>query len=97
MNESEDCGEFGFHEMGVGEFAGITAADVLERLEEATGTRNLPELAIWLRVSESYLVDTTRKDLIPVSWMRRLVLSGSDYNPVWVLTGQGSKLWETRR
>jgi len=94
MNELEACGEFGFHEMGVGEFAGVTAADVLERMQEATGTKSLSELAGWLGVNESCLAEVTRKGLIPILWMRELVLRDSDYNPAWVLTGRGSKLWE---
>ena len=38
----------GYHQLGQGEYAGITAEEVLERMKEATGTTTMLELANWL-------------------------------------------------
>ena len=84
----------GYHQMGQGEYAGITAKDVLKRIKEATGTSTMLELANWLNARQSWLSDAERRNIIPVAWLRALVLKKSDYNPVWVITGQGEKVWE---
>ena len=84
----------GYHQMGCGKYAGITADDVLKRMNEATGTHTMLELANWLGARQSWLSDAKRRNIIPVAWLRTLVLKKSDYNPVWVMTGQGEKLWE---
>ena len=84
----------GYHQMGQGEYAGITAKEVLERMKEATGTSTMLELATWLGARQSWLSDAERQNIVPVAWLRALVLKQSDYNPVWVITGQGEKLWD---
>lgn len=97
MKKPEYCSEWGFHQMGQGEYAGITANEVLKRMNEATGTHTMLELANWLEARQSWLSDAKRRNIIPVAWLRTLVLKKSDYNPVWVMTGQGEKLWEEYR
>ena len=84
----------GYHQMGQREYAGITTKEVLERMKEATGTSTMLELANWLDARQSWLSDAKRRNIIPVAWLRALILKKSDYNPVWVITGQGQKLWE---
>ena len=87
----------GYHQMGLGKYFGISAEDVLERMKEATGTQSMLELANLLDARQSWLSDAKRRNIIPVAWLRALVLKKSDYNTVWVMTDQGEKLWEEYR
>jgi len=83
--------------MGQGEYSNISAEDVLERMKEATSTHSMLELASWLDVRQSLLSDAKRRNIIPVAWLRALILNKTDYNPVWVMTGQGGKFWTEYR
>lgn len=83
----------GFHQLGEGKLVGITAEDVLRRMLEATGANSPQELAGWLGVRQSCLSDATRRNIMPLRWLRLLVEKESDYSPVWVLTGKGEKKW----
>ncbi len=82
----------GYHQLGVGEYAGVTATDVFRRMQEATGARNLDELAIWLDARRSWLSDARRRNIMPIGWLRQLVFKHSDHSPYWVMTGRGEKL-----
>ena len=79
----------GFHLLG----EGISAKEGLNRMREATGTTSQRELADWLGVRQSLLSDAQRRDIIPIRWMRLLIEKQVKHNPVWILTGQGEKLW----
>ena len=79
----------GFHLLG----ERISAKEVLNRMREATGTTSQRELADWLGVRQSLLSDAQRRDIIPIRWMRLLIEKQVKHNPVWILTGQGEKLW----
>lgn len=83
----------GFHRLNAEEYGGTNAADVLERMKEATSTSSLKEPAIWLGIRMSWLADAKRRNIIPIRWLQILVLKHSDYAPMWVLTGRGEKLW----
>ena len=83
----------GYHQLGEREYAGITTTDVLQRMQEATGVKCLRELADWLGARRSWLSDAQRRNIMPARWLQALVLKLSEYSPVWVLTGQGEKLW----
>lgn len=83
----------GYHQLGKGEYAGISTADVLRRMREATGSATLEELTAWLGVRQSMLSDANRRNIIPIQWLRQLVLKKVRYHPLWVLTGRGDKYW----
>ena len=85
----------GYHQLGEGEYAGVTASAVLERFREATKTKTMFELADWLGVRASFVSDVQRRNIMPVAWLRLLVERKSEYNPTWVLTGQGEKFWKS--
>ena len=85
--------KYGYHQLGAAEYAEITARDVVERFKEATGTKTLSALANWLEEDRAHLAHATQRNSIPVAWFRLLILKKSTYNPVWVLTGQGEKIW----
>ena len=87
----------GYHQLGEGKYVAITAEAVLRRMCEATGAKSQRELADWLGVRQSCLSDACRRNIVPVRWLRVLVLKRSDYTPVWVLTGAGEKLWSAYR
>ena len=87
-------GSEGYHQLGQGEYAEVEADDVLERLKEATETKTMFELADWLGVRASFVSDVQRRNIMPVAWLRLLVDRKSEYNPTWVLTGQGEKFWK---
>ena len=82
----------GYHQLGQGEYVEITADDVLERFKEATGTKNMFELAEWLGVRTALICDVKRRNIMPVAWLQLLAVKRSEYNLVWLLTGQGKKL-----
>lgn len=82
----------GYHQMGQGEYSGISAEEVLERMKRAAGTKSMLELSTWLNVRQSWLSDARRRNIIPAAWLRALILKKSEYNPVWVISGQGEKL-----
>lgn len=83
----------GFYQLGTGDYAGVSAADVLKRMYEVTKTGCMLELANWLGVRQSCLSDAKRRNIIPIAWVRALALKGVDCNPDWVLTGQGEKVF----
>lgn len=83
----------GFHRLGEGDYEGITAKEVLSRFQEATGTTSQKDLADWLEVPQSQLSDVQRRDIIPIRWMWLMIEKQVKHNPVWILTGQGEKLW----
>jgi Bacteriophage CI repressor helix-turn-helix domain. len=83
----------GFHRLGEGLFADVSSVDVLHRLYEATGTSSRRELATWLNIRVSWLARAQRENIVPVNWLRTLLLKGSNYNPAWILTGKGLKQW----
>ena len=83
----------GFHQLGEGNYTGISARDVLNRMREATGTASQRELADWLGVRQSLLSDAQRRDFIPIRWLQLLIEKQIRHNSVWILTGQGEKLW----
>ena len=82
----------GYHQMGQGEYPDISVEEVLERMKKATGTESMLELSTWLNVRQSWLSDARRRNIIPAAWLRALILKKSEYNPVWVISGQGEKL-----
>ena len=87
----------GFHRLGEGLFTDVTSVEVLARLYEATGTRSQRALATWLNVRVSWLARAQRENIVPVGWLRTLLLKGSNYNPTWILTGKGLKQWSALR
>lgn len=83
----------GYHQLGEGEYAEISAKDVFSRMREATSTTNQEELADWLEMRQSALSDAARRNIIPIRWLQLLVQKHVAYTPFWVLTGQGNKQW----
>lgn len=81
----------GFHQLGEDDYEGISAREVLKRMQEATGTTSQKDLADWLEVPQSQLSDVQRRDIIPIRWMRLLIVKQIEYNPMWILTGRGEK------
>ena len=75
------------YQLGQGEYAGITAAAVFERMFEATGTTTLVELAQWLGVRQALLSDAKRSGRLPVAWIQLLVNKLPSYSQSWILTG----------
>lgn len=84
----------GVHWLGMGELRQVTAAAVYRRFKEATGTRTLAELSVWLETKPEWIRDAKKREIVPVVWLGRLLLKQSDYTPHWVLTGRGPKRWE---
>ena len=73
----------GYHQLGEGEYANITAGDVLTRMQEKAGVSSLAVLAEWLGVKQSLLTDAKRRNIIPVRWLQamphaNLILSGKE-------------------
>lgn len=87
------CGPFGFHRMGEGEYAKVSAADVIERMKKATYCTNLYELAIRLKASHTDIRDAKRRNIIPVVWLRELTLSHGETSLIWIMTGQIDEAW----
>lgn len=87
------CGAYGFHKMGEGEYAAISAADVIRRMKQATRCTNLYELAIHLKVSHVDIRDAKRRNIIPVVWVRELIRTHGETSPLWLLTGKVDEAW----
>lgn len=87
------CGALGFHQMGEGEYVGISAADVVKRMKQATCCTNLYELAIHLKTSHVDIRDAKRRNIIPIVWLRELMRTHVETSPVWLLTGQIDEAW----
>lgn len=83
----------GFHQMGQGEYAGISAADVIKRMKQATRCTNLYELALHLKTSHKEIRDAKRRNIIPVMWLRVLVQSHGETSPNWLMTGKIDDAW----
>lgn len=83
----------GYHQLGKGEFAGIATKDVLSRMGEATRIANQEKLAEWLGMRQAELSDAKRRNTLPIRWLHLLLQKHINYNPLWVLTGQGNKQW----
>ena len=79
----------GYYQLGEGDYTEITAREVLQRLNAATGTQGQLALANWLGARQSSLSDAIRRNIIPASWLQLLLIKQTGYNPVWVLTGKG--------
>ena len=96
MSDSEApiyCGPFGFHQMGKGGYAGISAEDVIKRMKKATHCTNLYELAIHLKTSHMDIRDAKRRNIIPLVWLRELVQSHGETSPIWIMTGHIDEAW----
>lgn len=87
------CGALGFHRMGKGEYAEVSAADVINRMKKATHCNNLYELAIHLKTSHADIRDAKRRNIIPVAWLRELVQSHKETSPIWLMTDQIDEAW----
>lgn len=87
------CGPFGFHQMGEGEYAGASAAEVIERMKKVTHCTNLYELAIHLKTSYIHIRDAERRNIIPVAWLRELIQSHGETSPIWLMTGRIDEAW----
>jgi hypothetical protein len=87
------CGAYGFHQMDEGEYAGISAADVIKRMKHATRCTNLYELAIHLKTSHADIRDEKRRNIIPVVWVRELISTHGETSPIWLLTGKIDEAW----
>lgn len=90
MNEWEPEG---FHQMGQGQYAESSAADVIKRMKQATRCTNLYELAIHLKTSHKAIREAKRRNIIPVVWLRVLVQSHGETSPNWLLTGKIDDAW----
>lgn len=96
MTESElplYCGPLGFHQMGEGDYVGISAAEVVERMKMVTHSTNLYELAIHLKTSHKYIRDAKRRNIIPLVWIRELITSHGETSPAWIMTGRIDEAW----
>ena len=65
----------------------VTTEGIINRIQEATGTQNMFELACWLGVRVALISDVKRQNRMPASWLQMLILNKSDCNPEWILTG----------
>ena len=83
----------GYYQLGEDPYEGVAAIEVLERMMEVTGSADLAELARWLGVGDATLADMRRRNIVPIRWVLLLALQQKNYNPHWVLTGSGDKLW----
>ena len=81
----------GFHQLGVGQFIGVTIGEVMRRMYEAPDTLNQLELANWLGIRQSWLSDAKRRNIVPLYWLQLLVMNHSGFSPIWVLTGKGER------
>ncbi len=62
----------------------------LARVFEAAECRTQSELAEFLSIRQSSISDAKRRGAVPAEWLLKLLLL-KGVNPVWVLTGQGSR------
>ena len=85
-------GPEGCHQLGEGGYEGVTTREVLARMAEAARVEPGAELAWYLGICPSFLADAERRNILPVAWIRSLVLD-TNANPVWLMTGQGGKYW----
>ena len=83
-----------YYLFGQGQYAGITAADVLTRFKTAAGLQSEVKLAGWLAVGQSQISDAKRRNIFPAKWLYLLLEKRTHYNPVWVLTGEGEAYTE---
>lgn len=90
----EYCEPEGYYLLGQGQYVGITAEAVLNRFKTATGTRADVELAGWLGVRQSQISDIKRRNIFPAKLLHLLLEKRTNYNPVWVLTGEGEAYTE---
>lgn len=72
----------GYHQMGEGEYAHITAGDVLARMLETAGLSSLAALAEWLGVRQALLTDAKRRNIVPIRWLQAMP------HAHWVLSGK---------
>jgi len=84
----------GYHQLGRDLCRGIEWDDVYARFKIATGATNKMDLASCLGARVSWLNECRRLQIVPVAWLRRLVLLKSEYTPQWVLRGTGKPKWE---
>ena len=84
----------GYHQLGRDLCKDIEWDDVYARFKMATGATNKRDLANCLGARVSWLNECRRLQIVPVKWLRRLVLLKSDYTPQWVLRGSGAPRWE---
>ena len=87
------CGAYGFHQMGEGEYAGSSAADVIKRMKQAAHCTNMYELAIHLKTRYSHMADAKRRNIMPIVWLREFVKKYSETSPRWLLTGEIDEAW----
>lgn len=87
------CGAFGFHRMNEGEYAGSSAADVVNRMKKAANCTNIYELAIYLKTSQPSITDAKRRNIIPIVWLRVFMEKYPETSPVWLLTGEVDEAW----
>ena len=66
------------------------AGACLARVYEAVPCRTQVELAEFLGIRQSSISDAKRRGAVPAEWLLKLLLM-KGINPVWVLTGQGSR------
>lgn len=81
----------GYYKLGEGEYNGISAADVLDRMREVAQVSTLSELASCLGVRLALLTDTKRRNIMPVRWVQLLSKSCSSHSfqgASWILTGR---------
>ena len=85
----------GLFREGEGLLSATTVREVFARFQEATGSRDIAELAAWLETPVNCLEKAAREGFVASDWLGTLVMKKSDYMPQWVLTGQGEKKWPT--
>lgn len=78
----------GFHVFGQGKYENSTFDEVIQRMYTAAGVQSQVELANWLGVKQSWISDAKRRGRMPILWLRELIFK-TNYNPYWVMTGQG--------
>ena len=66
------------------------AGACLARVYEAVPCRTQVELAEFLGIRQSSISDAKKRGAVPAEWLLKLLLL-KGINPVWVLTGQGSR------